>query len=823
MTIFNEVSQRIASIFNQDSADVDVTDNDVTSWRDVIDVAPFYTCLCYESYDKDSAIFHNKQSHAFVLMGSPLMGGGEDTVDILHSMLIENLPTGSTAEIMLWGSPKIAPAIEAFYRVRSARGGIYEKLAKARQQYLLHGAYQSLIDGGHYLVRDFQVFITVSLKKSSSSHNTLITVRDNLLYSAKSINMTLTPLDAGGFLSVVRDLVNLNDDTMPADPTWNPYDALNRQVTDPDMTMTITPTQVNVNQDAWQIRCLTPLRYPKQWSQWAMTDLIGDLFKEPRRIPCPFLLKLSIQMLDQDKSAKKTAFKGARADQLASSHIARFMPRAKKISADWQFVSERIDEGDRLVRVMFQVILHAPKAIADRCESTTKDIFLSKGWRLKKPHHIQFPLWLASLPMMMGDGVMDDLRYWNVVKTKLGYNAVNMAPLQGEWKGVRKPLLTLVGRRGQMMWWDMYENNEGNYNVAVAGKSGSGKSVFLQEIEMAVVGAGGRVFKIDVGRSSERTCRLIGGDFIEFTQESTISVNPFTHIKAIKESLPMLKPMFSLMAAPSRKTDDFENAILEQAIMAAWERYDNDTDVTAVADQLLQERDQRAKDLGTMLYPYTNKGSFGRFFNGKCTLNFDNPYINLELEELKSKKDLQEVILYMLMYQVTEVMYRGDRKTRVLCVIDEAWDIFRNDQGGEFIETGYRRARKYEGSFISGSQGVNDYYKNAATRAAIENSDWLALLSQTPESIQQLKRDQRLSLDGHLERLLNSVKTSQGEYSEIFIKGPQCHAVGRLFLDPFSRLLKTSKGDEYAAIETLMQQGLSVSDAIERLLTMNRQ
>lgn len=817
-TMFDAIFKKIGDYFANHDMSADYQTHSNVPLRQLIDVEPLYRYLCYESYDKTNDIFYNKQSLAFALKASPLIGASEDTIDILHSVLVESLPKGATADILLWASPKVSPAIDEFYQVRSRRGGIYEKLANARRDYLLKGAYEPLLSDGSSLVRDFQIIITVSLMRDTYDDSALIGLRDTLLYSAKSINLSMANMPVGQFLSFVRDLVNLNFETQPAASSWNPHESLARQVTDPDFALEVTATHVQVNQD-WQVSCLTPVRYPKEWPQWAMTDLIGDMFKDTRRIPCPFMLKLSLHMLDSNKAEKKSTIKGARADQLASKgNLARFMPRARKISEDWRFVSQRLEEGDALVGTMFQVVLFAPKHVAQRAERATQDLFLSKQWRLKKSTQIQFPLWLAALPMMMGDGLLEDMRYWNLVKTKLGYNAVNMAPLQGEWKGVRSPLLILLGRRGQITWWDMYENIEGNYNIAVAGKSGSGKSVFLQEIEAAVAGSGGRVFKIDVGRSSERTCRLLGGEFIEFRQDTKIGVNPFTHIQDIKESLSMLKPMFSLMAAPSRKTTDFENALIEQAILKAWAQYGPETEVTAVAQILQSEKDERAKDLGTMLYPYTREGSFGRFFKGKCTLNFDNPYINLELEELKSKKDLQEVILYMLMYHVTEFMYRGDRNTKIACVIDEVWDIFRNEQGGEFIETGYRRARKYSGSFISGSQGVVDYYKNAATRAAFENSDWMALLSQKPESIQQLKKSDRLSVDGYCERLLNSVKTAQGEYSEIFIKGPNCETVGRLVLDPFSRLLKTSKGDEYAAIEALIQKGYSVSEAIEYLI-----
>ena len=81
----------------------------------------------------------------------------------------------------------------------------------------------------------------------------------------------------------------------------------------------------------------------------------------------------------------------------------------------------------------------------------------------------------------------------------------------------------------------------------------------------------------------------------------------------------------------------------------------------------------------------------------------------LELEELKAKKDLQMVVLLIIMYRITREMYFF-RSRKKIVIIDEAWDLLSGGATGEFIEAGYRRARKYKGAFMSATQGVDDYY-----------------------------------------------------------------------------------------------------------------
>ncbi|WP_164094694.1 DUF5934 domain-containing protein, partial [Serratia marcescens] len=74
-----------------------------------------------------------------------------------------------------------------------------------------------------------------------------------------------------------------------------------------------------------------------------------------------------------------------------------------------------------------------------------------------------------------------DLERMKRMRTLLTTTAANLAPLQGEYLGGSIPHLLLIGRRGQPFFWSPFENAAGNHNVAVFGKSGSGKSVALQE------------------------------------------------------------------------------------------------------------------------------------------------------------------------------------------------------------------------------------------------------------------------------------------------------------------------------------------------------
>ena len=62
--------------------------------------------------------------------------------------------------------------------------------------------------------------------------------------------------------------------------------------------------------------------------------------------------------------------------------------------------------------------------------------------------------------------------------------------------------------------------------------------------------------------------------------------------------------------------------------------------------------------------------------------------------------------------------------------------------------------------------------------------------------------------------LIRSLKRSGTEYSEIYLKGPETEAVGRLVLDPLSATIFSSDPDTYAAIHAHVENGMPLERAV---------
>ena len=188
-----------------------------------------------------------------------------------------------------------------------------------------------------------------------------------------------------------------------------------------------------------------------------------------------------------------------------------------------------------------------------------------------------------------------------------------------------------------------------------------------------------------------------------------------------------------------------------------------------------------------------------------------------ELAELKGRGDVQGVVLMLVVFLATQRMYHGPRTRTKAIVIDEAWDLLSGEDSRTFLEGAARRARKYRGALVTGTQSVNDYYANPAARAAWENSDWVIFLAQKDESVELLKSEKRIHCDPGMERALKSLTTADGRYAELVLHGPDGWRVARLVLDAWSVALFSSRGPAFAAVETLKAEGLTTVEAIDRI------
>lgn len=787
--------------------------------------------LPYRSFEPETQLFMNRTSVGFVIETLPLVGCGEDVPRQLTGLFQHAFPMGSNLQCLLLASSRIGASLNTWENARAGNplnggplnggplnGGseVLKELAKERSSHIKKLAM------GHG-VRTFRLILSYSQPNSAApSVEEILALREQILTTLKGWGLPVKIWHAEDLLSGLDELLNPSNASENPNLPWNIHDSLSHQLMAPGSRWAIEPSQMVCGEDEKVLRLYTTHLLPTIWHLNAMGILIGDPFDEFLRMQGNFFLSYGVHITHEKMLKTQMLAKCGNVEKQAASPIAKYVPSLKKEAAEWTYVREKFEDGQRLVRTRFCVGLISDADQIAREQQTLFNLYRSQRWELALDKYLQLPSFLNCLPMTWGEGAVEDSRKFQKTKTTLSHEPANLMPIQGEWQGTASPGMLLVGRRGQLFTWSPFDNNEGNYNTCVVGRSGSGKSVFMQELLTSMLGMGGRVFVLDVGRSFEKTVKLLNGTYLEFSTHSPICINPFSSIpshdsEAASDALAMLKPILSLMAAPKEGTRDIEDSYLEQAIQDAWRNAGNNATITDVANFLLTHPDSIAVSLGERLHPYKERGTYGRFFNGPSNIDLSSQLVVVELEELKERKDLQSVIVQMVILQITNSIYLGDRKTPSCLILDEAWDMLRGAQSGVFIETAARRLRKYFGGLVVGTQSINDFYANPGALAAFDNSDWMCLLSQKDESIELLKNSKRLSMDPAMERTLRSLRTEQGQYAEIMIKGPKGFAVGRLILDEFSKILYSTKAEEFAAVQDLVAQGLSLKEAIQKI------
>ena len=797
----------------------------------------------------DQGAFGEKpeQNIGFCIETMPQTGANEEMERVLASLFM-SCPPGTGIQISLYASPHILPVLrdqasrlpvdadKTDERWGDRRNkNVFRAMARRRIDYYLQGTGKSLFSHNVYLLRNYRCVISITTPLNPSIPADV----EEAIRIRESAHATLRSAHLPGWDWGPNDLLNFVADFFDHERVFGraadepiQYDEsrpLRSQLSNLEIASSVADSFIKFRKGGGEetaLQCFSVRQYPRYYRLGNMGALIGDQYQMALSIPCPFLITMGAITLDYESARTRAQMKAARATQAASSYMAHFQPDLQDRKRDWDMVLRAFDNGRNVVQMYHQIVLISKLEDVARSEHAVRAVWRARGFDLAKDVYLQHQALLAAMPCTLTTALQKDLRMFGRAGTKTADNAVMTSPLIAEWKGTETPVMTLFGRRGQIMTFDLFDNKGGNYNFAVAALSGSGKSVLVNEMAFRYLGTGTKVWIIDVGRSYRNLCELLDGEFIEFSDErsNTICLNPFSMVVDINNDMEMLLPLVAQMASPREPLDNYGYAALASAIKRVWDQKGSQATITDVYELLrtgrLGDEGERERDLSrlaTALEPYTRYGVYASYFEGEANIQFHKNLVVLELEELKSKKDLQAVVMQLMMYRITQEMYL-DRSRRKLVIIDEAWDLMGSGSSAGFIEAGYRRARKYGGAFGTITQSVEDYYKNDATKAAIQNADWLFLLRQKPESIDRLGKEGKLHVDEWMKRQLSSVSTEHGYYSEIFVHGPMGSGVGRLILDPFSMLLYSTRAEDFQAIKSLTDQGMSVIEAIETIL-----
>jgi conjugal transfer ATP-binding protein TraC len=773
------------------------------------------------AYDPDQQLFLLADSSiGFGFICRPLTGADPSVSARVNVLLNQDWPTETLLQVSLWTSPDIEESLAIMQTRRlKQQKTIYKAMTQASIDFLRQGTGKAPETVSGARLRRSQVVVTVKLPIGypRPSENELVRAAELQRATQQSLTtIGLVPdvLDADHYVRVLNTVLNWNDDAGWKDrvvPECDPTQLIRDQLLDYDNALETDEKGVWLGTK--RVKTLSAKRTPDHFYFGSAKSYLGDILSGTRGIRQNTLISLTLHYPDAESTrARQEGVRQFITNQV-NTPIARFLPALIQRKHNFDVLFDAYGDGDRPIRSYFGLVLFCDDGEESAAISNARVYFRELGFQLLEDKYFCLPFFLNCLPFGAERTAIADLKRYRTLATR---HAIPLLPLFGDWAGTGTPTLNFVSRNGEHMAVSLFDTT-GNYNLCIAAESGKGKSFLTNEIIVSYLTEGAQIWTIDVGRSYENLCEVLEGDFVKFTHGSGICMNPFEIVQNFEEEADMLAGLVSQMAAPTEKLSDFQTAGLKRVLKNLWTEKAQAMSVDDIAAILCREDDQRLRDVGEQLFPFTSRGEYGRYFNGRNNARFRNDFTVLELEELKGRKHLQQVVLLQLIYQIQQEMYLGERNRPKIVIIDEAWDLLTEGDVAKFMEHGYRRFRKYGGAAVTITQSVNDLYRNAAGRAIVENSANMYLLGQKAEVIEGMKQDRRLPLSDGGYELLKTVHTLPGAYSEIFFLTEMGSGIGRLIVDPFKRLLFSTKPEDVQALKQLRRQGLSLGDAIQQL------
>lgn len=787
------------------------------------------------AYDEETGVFMTDDGHIGVCYwGDPVNGADDTTAEMLKGALSIALPEGSFVQLSIIGMPDIDHQVDRYRQRREIGLGVIaeestrrmlEAYYQRRADFIQQSAAQSNLPSIGTKIHDRRVVLSVKspFKGITPSVNEIESLAESgakLAESLQTCGLFMRRMNATQYLELAYRLTHpFSERKIDA---CRDDQLLKEQVFVPGESIEVRKDSLVFNEDT-HVQMLSVGRWPKANSLSLMAFMIGDPLGANNQIKLPYHISLTMHYPNQYGKTTAMKQKAAMINYQAFGPMLRFVPKLAFKKQGMDVLVNAMEQGATVVEAALTVSVYSQsREEGMRQVSGLRTYLQSFDFAMGEERYVVLPSFWNSFPLYPSvESIKNTFRF----KTLAIEQALTFAPIMGEWKGTSafaKPGkgygMLLQSRRGQLMSMDLYDSPT-NYNGVIFASSGAGKSFLTQAVIMDYMSMGAKVWCIDVGRSYLKLAKLLKGSFIEFGSESGICLNPFSTVTDIDTEVELIQSIIEKMAAPEDGLDDYRRSRIEEAVKAVWGRKARSATITDVAEYLTHQEDLRTADMGNMLFRFTRYGSEGYWFDGQANVDMSNDLVVLELEELKGKKTLQQVVLMQIIATIQREMYLNNDGRPKILIIDEAWDLLDDPMVARFMEHAYRRFRKYGGSAIIVTQSIADLYKSDSGRAIAANSAFKLILKQTAESIEQVKKEGHLALGDYGFYLLNTVHSIPGKYSEVMFYTEQGQGVARLVVDRFSQVLFSTSGAERTEVIANMEAGMDPVQAIESYIS----
>jgi len=779
------------------------------------------------AYDDRKNIYLNTDN-TFGMMWecAPLAFASETSIKTLEGIFRVNLPEGSVIQFILFADPFVEPIVNAYGAQKTRSSKLVHDVSDNVMRFFQEGV-EGLGCLSGIPVRTFRMFFTVKFPVKEIGHVNLDEVFGTIQEVLRGAGLAPVVVEPGRLLDWLRRM--LNEDPSSNSTHYDDRNIIRKQVL---LGTKIEKRFTSLRFDNRHFRCVTPKSFPLNGDPIQTNQLFGGIMgmaTDSDQIRTPFFFTLNILLRNQ-KNKLHTKCNLV----LQQQGVGSFAPSLARKKDEYLWAVDELERGTKFYRIIpIMWVYGSDEWLVNESVTRAKRVWEGQGYVMQEDKGILPILFISSLPFGLYDNGsnIDTLDRDHIMP--VDSIAVTL-PIQGDFSGLGKPVMLFAGRKGNLFGLDIFNKGVNNHNAMVCASSGAGKSFFINYLVYNYFAMNSKIRIIDIGGSYKKMTKLFGARYLDFSEDSQVCLNPFTNIIDPEYDIPVIAPIVAQMVFSTGKTipSETEMTLIKGAVRWAWQQEGNDAGIDTVYEYLANferysseggEIKEAASRLAFNLADFRSNGAFGRFFNGKSSLDISNDeFVVLELEHLKSRKELFRVVTLQVINAVTQDLYLSDKSDQRLIVFDEAWQFLGESSTlKEVIEEGYRRARKYGGSFTIITQSVLDMKLFGGVGDVIRNNSAFKFFLESSDFEKALD-EKLLDYDDFTMRILKSTKSNKPKYSEIFMDTPFGAGVGRLAVDPFSYYVFTSDASEIAEIEAMVDGGVSYEDAIREMVKKYR-
>ncbi len=816
---------------------------------------PFSTYLNYLAYDPDLGAYLNQDGSLGLLWEcTPIIYAGPKTITTLEGLFRAGLPKGSVLQLLFHADSHIEPILESYRNCRSRDKAIVNSNTEAVIDFLTKGK-KGLKACGNIPVRHFRLFVAVKLPSNHPDFSgiddyaggrktaPLLDIKRQVHETLKAALLSPRHMPPENLLEWSRRLFNSYPKNYP-EQNFHGYDTstpLRKQIINSGTVIREEPDHMHIGDNYFC--CTTPKVIPGKIDPLQTNSLFGGIWgviSDADQIKTDFLYCFNIVFeagLEMKLHAKCNLI-------LNQQAIGSLSPTLRRKQDEYLSATDDLERGEKFVKVIpiFWVWSDDLEKAKDSC-TRVRRLWENGGYVMQQDNIILKVLFLSSLPFGLyttGKNI-ENLERDFVAPVP---SVAPILPVQGDFAGSGgQPKLIFTGRKGQLVSLDFFDANATNQNVFCCATSGSGKSFQVNFIAFNYYACGALVRIIDIGGSYKKIANMLGARYLDFQPDIDICLNPFTSIEEPEEELKSVAAVFAQMAysnSDSEKCDDTEMNLVRNAVRWAWQRKGQKADSDTVYEFLMKfpnapESDmiemadnttltEAARKLAFNIREFTSHGFHGKFFVGPSTFDIRrDEFVVLELENLKIQPDLYRVVTLLIINGVTQDLYLSDRSRQRLIIFDEAWQFLgKGAMIAPVINEGYRRARKYNGSFMVITQSLLDLESFGEVGKVINSNSAFKIYLESSD-FDQAQQKGLVDYDNFTLKLLKSVKSNPPKYSELFFDTPFGVGVARLVVNDYAYFIYTSKASEIALIEQMVREGKSHHEAILEMVKMRQQ